>query len=133
VREEHLEDKPRRRGRRMTSPERWEISQLIKSGVLDVSEYPEFNEEEGGLVQEEEEVWAWHSCFGRYCFSLAARLICGELEEERTYLVQEEEEEFGMSTWKRREAPLLNPLCSFHSPPHISIAPQLRLRLRGSL
>ena len=39
---------PRRRGRRMTSPERWEISQLIKSGVLDPSEYPDFDEEAGG-------------------------------------------------------------------------------------
>lgn len=61
---EHLEDKPRRRGRRLTSPERWELSQLIKSGVLDVSEYPEFNEEEGGLVQEEEEVRCLK--FGRF-------------------------------------------------------------------
>ena len=35
----------RRRGRRMTSPERWEVSQLIKSGVLDPSEYPDFDTE----------------------------------------------------------------------------------------
>ncbi|GAB4818028.1 hypothetical protein N2152v2_005074 [Parachlorella kessleri] len=57
VRDESLlEDKPRRRGRRMTSPERWEIAQLIKAGVLDVSEYPEFNEEEGGLVHDDEGV-----------------------------------------------------------------------------
>ena len=32
----------------MTSPERWEISQLIKSGVLDPSEYPDFDEDMGG-------------------------------------------------------------------------------------
>lgn len=39
---------PRRRpGKRLTSPERWEITQLIKSGVLDVTEYPTFDEEEG--------------------------------------------------------------------------------------
>jgi ATP-dependent RNA helicase DHX8/PRP22 len=38
----------RRRGRRMTSPERWEISQLIKAGVLDPSEYPDWDEEAGG-------------------------------------------------------------------------------------
>jgi len=53
--------KPRRRGRRMTSPERWEISQLIKSGVLDPSEYPDFDDEAGGRdidaeVEEEFEV-----------------------------------------------------------------------------
>lgn len=41
-------DRPRRRGKRLTSPERWEISQLIKSGVLDPSEYPDFDEEGGG-------------------------------------------------------------------------------------
>ncbi|KAL4525206.1 hypothetical protein Ndes2526A_g07284 [Nannochloris sp. 'desiccata'] len=49
---------PRRRGRRMTSPERWEISQLIKSGVLDPSEYPDFDEDAGGRefdVETEEE------------------------------------------------------------------------------
>lgn len=37
---------PRRRpGKRLTSPERWEVTQLIKSGVLDVSEYPTFDDE----------------------------------------------------------------------------------------
>lgn len=41
-------DPQRRRGRRMTSPERWEISQLIKSGVLDPSEYPDFDDDAGG-------------------------------------------------------------------------------------
>lgn len=37
----------RRRGKRMTSPERWEVTQLIKSGVLDVTEYPDFDDENG--------------------------------------------------------------------------------------
>ncbi|DBA76854.1 TPA: hypothetical protein ACH3X2_008868 [Trebouxia sp. C0005] len=47
---------PRRRpGKRLTSPERWEITQLIKSGVLDVTEYPTFDEEEGGLVDNDQE------------------------------------------------------------------------------
>ena len=46
--EEERRGGTRRRGRRMTSPERWEISQLIKSGVLDPSEYPDFDEEGGG-------------------------------------------------------------------------------------
>ena len=31
----------------MTSPERWEVTQLIKSGVLDVTEYPGFDDEDG--------------------------------------------------------------------------------------
>ena len=30
----------RRPGKRMNSPERWEITQLIKAGVLDVTQYP---------------------------------------------------------------------------------------------
>ncbi len=37
--------KLRRPGKRLTSPERWEVNQLIKSGVLSVSEYPTFDEE----------------------------------------------------------------------------------------
>ena len=31
----------------MTSPERWEVTQLIKSGVLDVKDYPDFDDETG--------------------------------------------------------------------------------------
>lgn len=31
----------------MTSPEKWEINQLIKAGVLDVTEYPTFDAEDG--------------------------------------------------------------------------------------
>lgn len=31
--------------KRLTSPERWEVTQLIKAGVLDVTEYPTFDEE----------------------------------------------------------------------------------------
>ena len=48
LQDDHSRGKNRRRGRRMTSPERWEISQLIKSGVLDPSEYPDFDEDIGG-------------------------------------------------------------------------------------
>jgi hypothetical protein len=43
-----LSDEPvaaRRPGKRLTSPERWEVTQLIKAGVLDVTEYPTFDEE----------------------------------------------------------------------------------------
>lgn len=48
VKEDDMGNLPRRRpGKRLTSPERWEITQLIKSGVLDVTEYPTFDEEEG--------------------------------------------------------------------------------------
>jgi ATP-dependent RNA helicase DHX8/PRP22 len=35
----------RRRGKRMTSPERWEILQLIASGVAKASDYPDLEEE----------------------------------------------------------------------------------------
>lgn len=49
---------PRRRpGKRLTSPERWEITQLIKSGVLDVTEYPTFDEEEGVGSHDCRTVW----------------------------------------------------------------------------
>ncbi len=34
-----------RSAKRLTSPERWEIKQLISSGVIDASEYPELDEE----------------------------------------------------------------------------------------
>lgn len=46
VREDAADGAARRRpGKRLNSPERWEITQLIKAGVLDVSEYPTFDEE----------------------------------------------------------------------------------------
>ena len=47
----------KKRRRRLNSPERWEISQLIKSGVLDPSEYPELDEDyhERGADDEVEE------------------------------------------------------------------------------
>lgn len=37
--------KPIRHKKRMTSPERWEIKQLINSGVISAQEYPEIDEE----------------------------------------------------------------------------------------
>ena len=37
----------RARKKRLTSPERWEVTQLIKSGVLSVEEYPDFDDENG--------------------------------------------------------------------------------------
>jgi ATP-dependent RNA helicase DHX8/PRP22 len=36
---------PVRSARRLTSPERWEIKQLISSGAVDASEYPELDED----------------------------------------------------------------------------------------
>ncbi|ESQ47319.1 hypothetical protein EUTSA_v10028287mg [Eutrema salsugineum] len=46
----------RRRGKRMSSPERWEVKQLIASGVLRMEEFPNYDEEEGdGMVYQEEE------------------------------------------------------------------------------
>ena len=38
-------DTPSRSARRLTSPERWEIKQLIASGALDASEYPNIDED----------------------------------------------------------------------------------------
>ncbi|KAJ6612139.1 P-loop containing nucleoside triphosphate hydrolase protein [Mycena sp. CBHHK59/15] len=38
-------DAPVRSMKRLTSPERWEIKQLISSGALDASEYPELDED----------------------------------------------------------------------------------------
>lgn len=46
-----------RLGKRLSSPEKWEAKQLIASGVLDVSEFPNYDEELGlmGDVEEAEE------------------------------------------------------------------------------
>ena len=40
---------------RLTSPERWEIKQLIAAGVLAKEDYPGFNEETGILGDEDED------------------------------------------------------------------------------
>jgi ATP-dependent RNA helicase DHX8/PRP22 len=39
------DEQPVRSAKRLTSPERWEIKQLISSGVLDASEYPDLDED----------------------------------------------------------------------------------------
>jgi ATP-dependent RNA helicase DHX8/PRP22 len=43
----HSKDEPlaMRSTKRLTSPERWEINQLISSGVIDASEYPDLDED----------------------------------------------------------------------------------------
>jgi ATP-dependent RNA helicase DHX8/PRP22 len=38
-------DEPTRSAKRLTSPERWEIKQLISSGMVDASEYPDLDED----------------------------------------------------------------------------------------
>ncbi|KAI0334052.1 P-loop containing nucleoside triphosphate hydrolase protein [Cubamyces sp. BRFM 1775] len=40
-----VDDKPVRSAKRLTSPERWELKQLISSGAIDPSEYPELAED----------------------------------------------------------------------------------------
>ncbi|RUS25213.1 P-loop containing nucleoside triphosphate hydrolase protein [Jimgerdemannia flammicorona] len=52
------DDGPSGAVKRLSSPERWEIKQLIASGVLDPSEYPNFDEDYGLLenVETEEEL-----------------------------------------------------------------------------
>ncbi|KAH7488378.1 hypothetical protein PRIC1_007506 [Phytophthora ramorum] len=46
------DSKPQRAAKRMSSPERWEVQQLINSGVLSVEDYPTFDEEHGLLNTE---------------------------------------------------------------------------------
>lgn len=52
------DDESGRSRKRLSSPERWEIKQLIASGVLDPSEYPNFDDENGMLndVETEEDM-----------------------------------------------------------------------------
>ncbi|KNC23658.1 hypothetical protein FF38_13728 [Lucilia cuprina] len=49
------EDDSRKRVTRISSPERWEIKQMISSGVLDRSELPDFDEESGLLAKDEDD------------------------------------------------------------------------------
>ncbi|KOB66746.1 Uncharacterized protein OBRU01_21069 [Operophtera brumata] len=48
------EDASRKRVTRISSPERWEIKQMISSGVIDKSELPDFDEETGLLPKDED-------------------------------------------------------------------------------
>ncbi|KAL6637954.1 hypothetical protein ACP70R_025526 [Stipagrostis hirtigluma subsp. patula] len=47
---------PPRPIRRMSSPERWEVKQLIASGVLDARDYPVFDEDSEGVLYQEEDM-----------------------------------------------------------------------------
>lgn len=49
------DDVARKRVTRISSPERWEIKQMISSGVIDRSEMPDFDEESGLLPKDEED------------------------------------------------------------------------------
>ncbi|KAF8140500.1 P-loop containing nucleoside triphosphate hydrolase protein [Boletus edulis] len=49
------DDYPVRSAKRLTSPERWEIKQLISSGVIDASEYPDLDEDFSNPVARAEE------------------------------------------------------------------------------
>jgi ATP-dependent RNA helicase DHX8/PRP22 len=49
------DDVARKRVTRISSPERWEIKQMISSGVIDRSEMPDFDEETGLLPKDEED------------------------------------------------------------------------------
>lgn len=53
-----VDDIPSRSVKRMSSPERWELKQLIASGVVDPADYPELNEDTDflGNVETEEEI-----------------------------------------------------------------------------
>ncbi|XP_028405343.1 ATP-dependent RNA helicase DHX8-like [Dendronephthya gigantea] len=45
----------KRKVQRVTSPEKWEIKQLISAGVLDKADYPDFDDETGVLPQREDD------------------------------------------------------------------------------
>ncbi|KAH1003080.1 hypothetical protein HUJ05_011024 [Dendroctonus ponderosae] len=49
------EEDSRKRVTRLSSPERWEIKQMISSGCIDKSELPEFDDETGLLPKEQED------------------------------------------------------------------------------
>lgn len=50
-----FEEGPHRPLKRLSSPEKWEAKQLIAAGVLDVRDYPNFDEEHGLMNVEETE------------------------------------------------------------------------------
>lgn len=51
---EPMEGTSRKKVTRISSPERWEIKQMISSGVIDRSEMPDFDEETGLLPKDED-------------------------------------------------------------------------------
>ena len=49
--EDDFIDRPKRSKKRLTSPERWEIRQLIASGVASASDYPDLEEEHNAMEE----------------------------------------------------------------------------------
>ncbi|KAI9015874.1 hypothetical protein CLU79DRAFT_336319 [Phycomyces nitens] len=58
VRKGDMDDGPSRSVKRMSSPERWEIKQLIASGAVNAADYPELEEDTdfNGNIETEEEI-----------------------------------------------------------------------------
>ncbi|KAF8565662.1 hypothetical protein P879_09250 [Paragonimus westermani] len=55
VLDEDLESGPKRKVQRISSPERWELKQMMSAGVVEKTELPDFDEETGLLPREDEE------------------------------------------------------------------------------
>ncbi|CAI2738625.1 unnamed protein product [Dicrocoelium dendriticum] len=53
--DEDLESGPKRKVQRISSPERWELKQMMSAGVVEKTELPDFDEETGLLPREDEE------------------------------------------------------------------------------
>ncbi|CAH8471663.1 unnamed protein product, partial [Heterobilharzia americana] len=53
--EEDIESGPKRKVQRISSPERWELKQMMSAGVIEKTELPDFDEETGLLPRDEEE------------------------------------------------------------------------------
>ncbi|CAH8483905.1 unnamed protein product [Schistosoma margrebowiei] len=53
--EEDIESGPKRKVQRISSPERWELKQMMSAGVIEKTELPDFDEETGLLPREDEE------------------------------------------------------------------------------
>lgn len=51
---DEAEEDSRKRVTRISSPERWEIKQMISSGCIDKSELPDFDEDTGLLPKDED-------------------------------------------------------------------------------
>ncbi|GAA57153.1 ATP-dependent RNA helicase DHX8/PRP22 [Clonorchis sinensis] len=55
VMEEDLDSGPKRKVQRISSPERWELKQMMSAGVIEKTELPDFDEETGLLPRDDEE------------------------------------------------------------------------------
>ncbi|CAL8104572.1 unnamed protein product [Calicophoron daubneyi] len=55
VLDDDLDSGPKRKVQRISSPERWELKQMMSAGVIEKTELPDFDEETGLLPKEDEE------------------------------------------------------------------------------